>query len=303
MGTTAQQHRAVTGMFGCMLAAVSGRKSRRKKSRGSTTTSSSECDGSLFHTLLAVFLIINLGLICGKLLTFTGESPQSWESLSTSLTTTSPVYFSNQNENSYNNVHSLTSLLLLLANDVESNPGPGQVTDDLLMEGLAQLAVDAPAGQIKHIILAWSPDKDVRADIDKQYRVPELKEALAWLRNCSESDTFVKSKKKAEVLDAILVAIERLLPDQCGMCKDVYSVDRVSTPALQCSGCLQGFHSKCLETAFGTPDFPQLPGMVHWLCDHCAPRYSLMTAVGTDGKTEKPRSKRGSSASTAPTNT
>ena len=72
----------------------------------------------------------------------------------------------------------------------------------------------APAGQVKHIILSRSSDKDVRADIDKQFRVPELKRTLAWLRNCSVEDTYVKSKRKTEVLDAMLVVIERLLPDQ-----------------------------------------------------------------------------------------
>ena len=67
--------------------------------------------------------------------------------------------------------------------------------------------------QVKLNKLSWSPDKDVRSDIDKQYRVPELKQALAWLWNCSEDAAFVKSKKKAEVIDAIIVAIERLLPE------------------------------------------------------------------------------------------
>ena len=90
--------------------------------------------------------------------------------------------------------------MLLLANDVELNPGPDQLTDQILLEGLAQLAVDAPAGQVKHIILSWAPDKDVKSDIDKQYRVPDLKQALAWSYNCSVEESLIKSKKKAEVI-------------------------------------------------------------------------------------------------------
>ena len=49
----------------------------------------------------------------------------------------------------YHNPFQTISLLLLLSNDVELNPGPDQVTDQTLLEGLAQLAVDAPAGSNK----------------------------------------------------------------------------------------------------------------------------------------------------------
>ena len=76
-------------------------------------------------------------------------------------------------------------MLLLLANDVETNPGPNSVTPTILMQGLAKLGTEAPTGPVKNIILSWSTDKDVRADIDKQFKVPEVKQALAWLRNCS----------------------------------------------------------------------------------------------------------------------
>ena len=95
------------------------------------------------------------------------------------------------------------------------------------------------------------------------------------------------------LLNAILVSIERLLPNQFGMCKDIYTVDRVSRPEVQCSVCLQGFHSTCLETAIGTSKLTLFPVKLHRLCDYCTPRYSLLTVVGEDGKTEKPRSKRG----------
>ena len=190
---------------------------------------------------------------------------------------------------SASNIPSLTHLLLLLANDVEVNPGPGQVDCEVLMEGLAQLAVDAPAGQVKHIILSWAPDKDVKADIDKQYRVPELKQALAWLRNCTVDDAAVKGKRKSELIDDILVSIERLLPDQCGRCQDVYSVSRLINPALQCGGCEQGIHEECLEAALGSSSLSELPGKVIWLCQHCSSRFSLV--VGADSG-EKSRSKR-----------
>ena len=181
--------------------------------------------------------------------------------------------------------------LLLVSGDVEVNPGP--VTALSLTEGLAKVAAAAPAGPVKNIILTWSPDKDVKSDMDKQYKVPELRQALAWLRNCNTDNSYLKSlKRKTEVLDALLVAIERLLPDQCGVCKNEYTVDRESSPAIQCSGCQQGFHQECLEALVGNSVMPEFPGQIYWLCELCAPSFSLMTSLGADGKTEKPRSKR-----------
>ena len=178
----------------------------------------------------------------------------------------------------------------MLAGDVEENPGP--VSPQTLLEGIARLAVDAP-GPVKNIILAWSPEKDVKADMDKQFKVPELREALAWVKHCDTNHNTVKSiKRKAEILDALLVAIERLLPEQCDKCEAEYTVGRESVPTIQCAGCQQGFHQECLDEMFGEADLSQFPGRLHWLCTECAPKFSLMTSVGVDGRTEKPRSKR-----------
>ena len=59
---------------------------------------------------------------------------------------------------------------------------------------------------------------NVKSDLDKQYKVPELREALAWLKNCTIEDPPVKSvKRKADILDALLIALECLLPEQCGV--------------------------------------------------------------------------------------
>ena len=87
-------------------------------------------------------------------------------------------------------------------------------------------------------------------------------------------------KKKTDILDALLVALERLLPDQCGVCKNVYTIDREDSPTLQCSGCQQGFHQECLDTMMGSSTMPVFPGHMYWLCELSAPKYSLMTVVG-----------------------
>ena len=79
-------------------------------------------------------------------------------------------------------IFDLVNLLLMKAGDVEVNPGP--VTPESLLEGLARLAVGAPQGPVKNIVLAWSPDKDVKADMDKQFK--------AWLKFCDVDNIVVK---------------------------------------------------------------------------------------------------------------
>ena len=93
-------------------------------------------------------------------------------------------------------------MLLLLAGDIEINPGPA--TAPGLTQGLAKLAATAPEGHVKNIILTWSTYKDVKADLDKQHKVPELRPTLAWLKNCELEDASIKSlKRKSDVLDAL----------------------------------------------------------------------------------------------------
>ena len=145
MGVTALQHRAVTGMFACILAG-SRTKSRRRKSRVCSQGSPLETHYGL--GLIASSLIaISLGLLGGSLLSLEVTSPPSW--LNDPCQPTYPVSWAVEgdlNADSASNIPSLTYLLLLLANDVEVNPGPGHVDGEVLMEGLAQLAVDAPTG-------------------------------------------------------------------------------------------------------------------------------------------------------------
>ena len=85
--------------------------------------------------------------------------------------------------------------LLLISGDVELNPGP--ISSTSLMEGLAFLGNLAPAGIIKNVILTWSVDKDVRADLNK-FKVDDLKNTLAWLRNWDIQCGEIKGMKKQE---------------------------------------------------------------------------------------------------------
>ena len=97
-------------------------------------------------------------------------------------------------------------------------------------------------------------------------------------------------KKKADIVQAIILGIERLLPDKCGECSEIYVVKRDSVPGLECKGCGQGFHQPCLvKLTGGMSAFPTLPGSLHWLCGSCTPYFELSTKVGQGGRSKPTR--------------
>ena len=86
-------------------------------------------------------------------------------------------------------------MLLMLAGDVESNPGP-QSNDDLLIEGLAELVGQAPA-RMREVLCVWGPDKpsnEIISEIgSRKYTLAVLQPVLDWLLN---KDPSVKSLRK-----------------------------------------------------------------------------------------------------------
>ena len=128
-------------------------------------------------------------------------------------------------------------ILLMLAGDVESNPGPdAQSNEDSLIEGLAELVGQAPAS-MREVLCVWSPQTPtniIAAQMgNRKFTVAVLQPVLAWLMNKDVSDPFVKSKKKAEIVQGIILGIEKLLPDTCGECSQEYVIDRLDKPAVQ----------------------------------------------------------------------
>ena len=189
-------------------------------------------------------------------------------------------------------VAGLSAQLLLLAGDVESNPGP--VSSQSLADGLARLVASAPAN-VREVLSTWDPVRDtVRAEIQKM-TAPKLRTAVAWLYNTTEDSEQFKLKKfhncKKETLSlVVMVGLERRLPDECGSCNTECTVDREEPPVLQCKGCLQGFHSPCLP--WGQLDMARVPGVLYWLCPRCKDCYVLKTEVGGEEGPQKPQEKR-----------
>ena len=79
-------------------------------------------------------------------------------------------------------------MLLIMAGDVEVNPGPVATED--LTQGLASLITEAPV-TVKTVLAVWSADK---ADMVQEWNyskftVPVLREAMAWLGALPVLDT------------------------------------------------------------------------------------------------------------------
>ena len=169
----------------------------------------------------------------------------------------------------------LVQLLLMVAGDVETNPGPDSVT-----EAMARLISEAPNDTVKEVLGRWGPDVQVAVQL-KKHLVPALQETLAWLWNVDVTDKRV-SMNKDPLVQTVLVAIEALLPDTCQSCQEEYCVRREEKPALRCKLCHQGFHQPCLEKLVKLTDeglMPEVPGKMLWLCSVCAPKCEVMTTV------------------------
>ena len=84
----------------------------------------------------------------------------------------------------------------------------------ILIIGLAELVGQAPAS-MREVLCVWSPQKPTNVIAtelgNRKFTVAVLQPALAWLL-----DKEVKSKKKADIAQGIILGIERLLPDTCG---------------------------------------------------------------------------------------
>ena len=94
----------------------------------------------------------------------------------------------------------LVQLLLIVAGDVETNPGPDSLTD-----AMARLISEAPNDTVKEVLGRWGPDVQVAVQLNK-HLVPALKETLAWLWNVDITDKRV-SMNKDILVQTVLVAM------------------------------------------------------------------------------------------------
>ena len=128
-------------------------------------------------------------------------------------------------------------MLLVLAGDVEINPGPdNQAIEESLITGLAELVAQAPTS-MRDVLCVWSPQKPTNVIVselsNRKFTLPVLQPVLAWLWNKEVNDPLVKSLRKADIAQEIILGIERLLPDTCNECNQEFTVGRLEVPGLK----------------------------------------------------------------------
>ena len=101
-----------------------------------------------------------------------------------------------------------------------------------LRESLAMLHSQAPS-EIATILGSWDPVKPGNEIVaywaaGRRFSAPLLRAALAWLTNTKEAEQD-KNMKKVDVASKLLVALEALLPEICGVCDKEYVTHRTDS--------------------------------------------------------------------------
>ena len=107
---------------------------------------------------------------------------------------------------------------------------------------IAELCIDAPNDAVKFCLRSYQYGKrtnQIEKDIN-QSKKAVLLETSKFLRipNC-------EGKTKNDLSHLILCRIQNLLPDDCGVCKNRYSIKLEECPLLECALCGQGVHREC----------------------------------------------------------
>ena len=163
---------------------------------------------------------------------------------------------------------------LLMISGIEQNPGP--VNQEILDE-LTRKSLDETT---KKIIMAYHPGQDLKAQkraIGK-FKKEELIAALQFLRAPDHSGC-----NKTELTHNLIVRIQNLLLDTCGLCKEEFNTQLEDNPLLSCEVCGQGSHDPCIlkilgQSSPGPHDPTKIRQMlipldiagVHYLCMSCS---------------------------------
>ena len=111
--------------------------------------------------------------------------------------------------------------------------------DDLI----AELCLIAPSESVKNCLRIYDYFKStakIESDMYQNCTKAILVETANFLKIRN-----VELKNKEPLTHLIVCRIQNLLPDNCGICKERYSVKLLDTPLLECAICGQEVHRKC----------------------------------------------------------
>ena len=145
---------------------------------------------------------------------------------------------------------------------------------------IAELVIDAPSDNVKTGLKIYQYNKSIKqmeSEFSK-FKVPELKEILAYLNYFNPSSQYLKP----ELINYIICRIQNLLPEKCGQCSEIYRVKNNDLQLLSCKKCGQEMHKKCLLEMLSIGDNEELDSSLvqrkinpfnveglHYLCKIC----------------------------------
>ena len=165
--------------------------------------------------------------------------------------------------------------VLLIMSGVEQNPGP--VTSKDILEELCSKTSDE---QVKRLLSAYPLGATLTSQKTAmgKFKKEELSATLQFLRVPDQEGCY-----KPQLLHNLIVRIQNLLPDTCGLCKQEYCTLLEDDPLLSCEVCGQGSHDPCIKNILGESDNGSLDSKtarklimpldlagVHYLCMSCS---------------------------------
>ena len=140
--------------------------------------------------------------------------------------------------------------------------------------------MDAPCGKVKELLLLYSTknsfDKQ-KTIFDTRSKKADLIKTLQFLGETSES---WKDVKKKDCAHKLVYRIQKLMPEECGICKETYIVNKTDPNLLACSVCGHEVHHECYQSILKKNDegmsvvdvLKTIPGF-HHLCPSCEDRF------------------------------
>ena len=166
---------------------------------------------------------------------------------------------------------------LLVISGVEQNPGP--VSQQEVIEELCNKSANEVINKILRAYPLGQTFAQQRTAMNK-FKKEELVLTLEFLKLTNQD-----KKNKPQIVHNLIVRIQNLLPDTCGLCKQEYYTSLEDIPLLTCEVCGQGSHNSCLISILGVEEAEKnsldpikarkiiipldLPG-VHYLCMTCS---------------------------------
>ena len=166
---------------------------------------------------------------------------------------------------------------LLLISGVEQNPGP-MSTQSIIEDLISKTSNDV----IKKVLTAYPVGRTLKQQntVINRFKKEELIATAEFLK-LTNQDKY----NKEQVVHNLIIRIQNLLPDTCGLCKQEHHTSLDDTPLLSCEVCGQGSHNSCIISLLGIEEDdlssfdPQtarkmiipleLPG-VHYMCMTCS---------------------------------